>query len=109
MKTSDLWLKLIVLFTLLFITTKSIAQDTFTFEGINYTITDANKVEVGNNSNNEDLIKVDIPEIVKYNGCKYAVMSIGKEAFNNCSKLTLINIPNRVTSIGDNAFLVVQV
>ena len=29
---------------------------------------------------------------------------VGNFAFENCSKLTLINIPNSVTSIGENAF-----
>ena len=47
---------------------------------------------------------VTIPETVIYNGTTYSVTSIGGFAFNNCSSLTSITIPNSVTSIGSSAF-----
>ena len=45
-----------------------------------------------------------IPEEVTYNGKTYSVTSIGHYAFNKCSSLTSVTIPNSVTSIGYEAF-----
>ena len=56
--------------------------------------------------NNQDAYSgaVNIPGSVKYNGVQYSVSSIGEYAFEKCSSLTSITIPNSVTSIGDHAF-----
>ena len=45
-----------------------------------------------------------IPESVIYNGEEYRVTSIGESAFEYCSGLTSVVIPNTVTTIGDYAF-----
>ena len=45
-----------------------------------------------------------IPETITYNDTTYTVESIGPYAFNGCSRLTGIVIPNSVTSIGKLAF-----
>lgn len=45
-----------------------------------------------------------IPATVNHNGQDYAVTSIGRRAFNACSGLTNIEIPDSVTSIGSGAF-----
>jgi len=45
-----------------------------------------------------------IPESVTYEGKTYSVTSIGLSAFDGCSGLTSITIPNSVTSIGIKAF-----
>ena len=48
--------------------------------------------------------EVVIPESITYKNTVYSVTSIGSSAFNECSGLTSITIPNSVTSIGYNAF-----
>ena len=45
-----------------------------------------------------------IPEYVTSGDMTYKVTSIGKFAFNGCSGLTSISIPESVTSIGEQAF-----
>ncbi len=45
-----------------------------------------------------------IPEKVTYNGIECSVTSIGSYAFEWCSGLTSVTIPNSVTSIGSYAF-----
>ena len=49
----------------------------------------------------EDVI---IPETVTYNGTLYSVISIGENAFYNCTGLTSIAIPEGVTEIKMCAF-----
>ena len=47
---------------------------------------------------------VNIPESVTYDGETYPVTSIGESAFDDCTGLTSVTIPNSVTSIGTLAF-----
>ncbi len=47
---------------------------------------------------------LEIPSVVTSGENSYKVYSIGNDAFQRCSNLTSITIPEGVTSIGDNAF-----
>jgi hypothetical protein len=63
----------------------------------------AKTVEVTSGTN-EYTGSVTIPSSVTYSGTTYSVTSIGNSAFDGCSGLTSITIPNSVTSIGYDAF-----
>ncbi|MBF8456904.1 leucine-rich repeat domain-containing protein [Kaistella sp. G5-32] len=90
--------KLLLLFAVL---SFSIAS-AFTVNGVNYNITSATTVEVGNNAGyNGALI---LPSTVSDGGTTYAVTSIVSSAFNSCLNLTSVVIPNSITAIGSYTF-----
>ena len=55
-------------------------------------------------NSNEYIGEIVIPKTVTSGGKTYSVISIGNIAFDGCSGLTSVTIPNSVTSIGNNAF-----
>ena len=54
--------------------------------------------------NYHGLTVANIPQTISYDGRDYTVTSIEDYAFNNCSSLTSIELPNTVTTIGSHAF-----
>ena len=90
----------------------SVSAHDFEADGIYYNITSLTPMTVevtyrGNkyNSYSEEYSgAVNIPESVTYNGKTYNVTSIGYSAFEGCSGLTSVKIPNSVTSIWSSAF-----
>ena len=86
----------------------SVSAHDFEVNGIYYNITSSTDktVEVTYRDFylNEYSGAVTIPESVTCNGKTYSVTSIGYRAFEDCSGLTSVVIPNSVTSIGVLAF-----
>ena len=84
-----------------FIVTFAFGQTNFTVNGINYTTTRTNTVQVSQGGTYTGAII--IPSSVTYSGVSYNVTSIGSGAFSWCG-LTSVTIPSSVTSIGSGAF-----
>ena len=108
MKTKQLFVTLLAI-----LVSVSVSAHDFEMGGIYYNITSSSApytvaVTFRGNSissfSNEYTGSITIPESVSYNGINYSVTKIGNGAFQDCSGLTSITIPNNVTSIGSSAF-----
>lgn len=77
----------------------------FSSDGINFKILSSteNTCEVDRNAKTTTGTVI-IPSTATYYGKKYNVVGIGELAFNDCSGITSVTIPNGVTKIGRFAF-----
>ncbi len=73
-------------------------------DGIYYNLIDEEGIAEVKKNPNKYIGDVVIPESVTYKDVNYSVTSIGESAFESCTGLTSIEIPNSVTSIGRGAF-----
>ena len=73
-------------------------------DGIAYSLNSSKKTAEVCSSSNKYSGDIIIPETVVYNDITYKVTSIGNSAFNGCSSLTSIDLPEGLTSIGNRAF-----
>ena len=97
--------QLLLFFFLILSPLISIQARSFIFDGINYNILSEvfpYSVSVDSLVSNKDNIL--IPPTVIYNDTNFQVTSIHSEAFNGCSNITSISIPNSVNFIGSQAF-----
>ena len=76
--------------------------NTVTVDSVKYRLNDDYTAQVISYSGTPE--NITISECVSYEGVTFKVTSIGSSAFNNCSSLTSVTIPNSVTSIGSSAF-----
>ena len=107
MKKFSLLKKCVAIFTLLcgIIVTTNLNAQTFNYNNLIFEVISSSQVSVYRHINGLNATgEVDIPASVYYNGSNYTVTKIGSLAFNGCSGLTSITIPNSVTTIGDSAF-----
>ena len=94
------------LFTvLLLLCSITASAQSFEVDAINYYVTSSTdktvRVESRTNKYTGDVV---IPEGVTYGDVVYSVTSIGQSAFQDCTGLTSVVIPNSVTIIGQSAF-----
>ena len=73
-------------------------------DGINYDLDESKKEATVSNNGNDYSGNIVIPSSIIYDEMTYSVTSIGNYAFEDCTRLTSITIPNNVTSIGYSAF-----
>ncbi len=76
----------------------------FTVDGIKYNVTDNTSKSAEVVSDYYNVTTITIPENVTYNNVTYTVTAIGNRAFQSCSRLISIKLPNTLETIGTEAF-----
>ena len=80
------------------------AQTEFIVGNLKYKVSSSNPQIVSVGATDATITTANIPETVTYQGTTYSVTSIRERAFQNCSSLTSITIPNSVNYIADYSF-----
>ena len=80
------------------------AGDSFTVDGLNYTVLSDNTSVTVTGATNTTITELKIPELVRYDEYDFQVTEIFYRAFDDCSRLTQIVMGNNVEEIGDYAF-----
>ena len=94
--------RLLILIILSVICPTSYAQTII--DGISYKLDKETKTAVVNNGDIKYSGDIVIPKTVTKDGVRYDVNGIAGGAFDFCTSVTSVTIPNSVTTIGDNAF-----
>ena len=81
-----------------------ITTNIFIRSGIRYRILSESTVEVYGLAYGNTPDEVVLPETVSFCGVTFSVVAIGDAAFESCSSLTSVTLPEGVASIGDKAF-----
>ena len=89
--------------TALLLATATMMAKEFTLGKLKFKTLSDTKVELVG-AVNKGITNLDLNSAITYQGKSYSLTSIGEYAFEACSSLTSITIPNSVTSIGDWAF-----
>lgn len=80
-------------------------NEKITSGGATYQVVDSSSKSVQYYSpSKKSATTVTVPATVSFNGVKYKVTSVRKNAFKNCKKLKKVTIGKNVTTIGSNAF-----
>jgi hypothetical protein len=94
--------RLLILIILSVICPTSYAQTII--DGISYKLDKETKTAVVNNGDIKYSGDIVIPKTVTKDGVRYDINGIAGGAFDFCTSVTSVTIPNSVTTIGDNAF-----
>ena len=105
MKETTYFMRRTFILLLILVTSVNGWAVSFTVDGINYNITDANGLVVAVTSSTPKYQgSVTIPATVTYNGKNYSVKAIGENAFKQCTDLTSVTIGSNIETVGYAAF-----
>ena len=94
--------KILLIISIILCTNVVLAQSTFVVGDITYKPTTGNNVKV--RSCSQSATNVVIPETVENNGITYNVTCVGEDAFDWCTNLVSVELPNTITTIESFAF-----